>query len=248
MKGVIVGTCYKPNFGYPYADARAVLFDSTGDGNNVDLGSLPGYVSAIAFSVNDSGQIVGRANNLDMSIDNWNPRAVLFDPTGNGNNIHLGTLPGYDSAEAFSINNKGRIVGRVLINESPHGSLIGTAVLFDPTGAGNNIKLEDLIDPDLGWRLECAICINDNGWIVCWGGKSSFDSTSFLLTPVPAGPADFQRDGDVDLEDYAILTAAWRSKPADDNWNPICDISVPKDDLIDERDLAVLAGNYLINL
>ncbi|MHC4087524.1 MAG: hypothetical protein ACYSWZ_20395, partial [Planctomycetota bacterium] len=61
------------------------------------------------------------------------------------------------------------------------------------------------------------------------------------------GPADFQRDGDVDLKDYAILTAAWRSTPADDNWNPFCDISEPKDNLIDKRDLAVLAGNYLIN-
>ncbi|MHC4286028.1 MAG: hypothetical protein ACYSWZ_24105, partial [Planctomycetota bacterium] len=60
------------------------------------------------------------------------------------------------------------------------------------------------------------------------------------------GPADFQRDGDVDLKDYAILTAAWRSTPADDNWNPFCDIAEPEDGSINESDFAVFADNYLM--
>ena len=30
------------------------------------------------------------------------------------------------------------------------------ATLFDPTGAGNNIDLNTLIDPATGWTLECA--------------------------------------------------------------------------------------------
>jgi len=216
-------------------DFRAVLFDPTGQGNNVDLGTLGGEYSA-AISINDYGQIAGRADTASGF-----PHATLFDPHGQGNNRDLGTVAEYSFSVATSINNSGQIVGQAGIWNYEY-----RAVLFDPTGAGNNIPLEDLIDPGLGWRLQCAFCINDNGWIVCWGGNSSFYYTTLLLTPVPAGPADFQPDGTIDLKDYAILTAAWRTTPVDDNWNPICDISDPKDNLIDERDLSVLADSYLM--
>lgn len=238
---LIVGTAYNPNLPYPYADARAVLLDPTGHADNVDLGTLPGYESAIPFSVNNRGQIVGRANNHDMSILNWNPRAVLFDHTGEGDNIDLGTLPGYDSAEALSINNKGWTVGRAIISQT----FTCRAVLFDRKLRGNNIDLNDCIDPALGCTLTEAISINDNGWIVCWGAKSGTTVTSFLLKPISAGPADFEPDSDVDLEDFAILAAAWKSRAGDDNWNPSCDISDPQDGLINGRDLLVLCRNYL---
>jgi len=245
---LIVGFAKKPDPFHYYKD-RAVLFDPTGGQNNVDLGTLPGYDYSLAFSVNNKGQIVGRANNLDMSGENWNPRAVLFDPTGDGKNIDLGALPGYDSAEVFSINNKGQMVGRALINEWPTGFWDDTAVMFDTTGAGNNIKLEDLINPDSGWFLSLAMSINDNGWIVGWGYHVSYPPghrNSFLLTPISAGPADFEPDTDVDLEDFAVFAAAWKSRQGDQNYEPLCDLAEPKDNFIDERDLAVFAESYLI--
>ena len=242
--GSTVGVAYNANR-EDYYDMRAVLFDPTGDGNNIDLGSLPGYDSSAALSINDNSQIVGRANLHDMVLfESYAPRAVLFDPTGAGNNIDLGTLPGYDSAEAISINNKGQIVGRAFTHEGCC-SWCPTAVLFDPTGGGNNIDLNELIDPALGCGFNTAICINDNGWIVAWGGNASNPSMSFLLTPIPAGPADFQPNGNVDLEDFVVLAAAWRSRPGEQNWNPFCDISDPNDNFINERDLAVLADDYL---
>jgi len=58
--------------------------------------------------------------------------------------------------------------------------------------------------------------------------------------------ADFVGLYGVDMGDFTIFAAAWRSTPDDDNWNTFCDISEPKDDLIDERDLAVFAENYLM--
>jgi uncharacterized membrane protein len=242
---LIVGFAKDPDPLHYYKD-RAVLFDPTGGQNNVDLGSLPGYDYSLAFSVNNNGQIVGRANNLDMSGENWNPRAVLFDPTGDGNNIDLGTLPGHDSAEVFSINNKGQMVGRALINEWPTGSWYDTAVIFDPTGAGNNVNSEDLINPDSGWFLSLAMSINDNGWIVGWGHHVSYPPghlNAFLLTPAARG--DSEPDRDVDLEDFAVLAAAWKAHQGDENYNRFCDIAEPEDGVIDELDLAVFAGNYL---
>lgn len=103
-----------------------------------------GGSSSTADSINDNGQIVGTAKN--MSNQN---RAVLFDPTGNGNNIDLGA--GQQSA-AYSINNHNQLVRHT---DAPLFRNT-TAALFDPTGGGNNIYLNNLIDPTLGWDLRTA--------------------------------------------------------------------------------------------
>lgn len=233
---VIVGASYNDlDYNYPWKNMRAVLFDSNGTGNNIDLGTLPGYDCATAFCVNDNGQIVGRVNNDDMTMENYNPRAVLFDTTGDGNNIDLGTLPSFDSAEALYVNNAGQICGRV-INSS---SFSPRAVLFDPSGCGNNINLNSLINPNISWFLTNAVCINDNGWIVCHATMGR----SCLLTPAKLG--DFEPDRDVDLKDFAVFASAWKSNQGDTNWNPFCNISNPNDGIIDELDLRVFASNWL---
>jgi hypothetical protein len=56
---------------------------------------------------------------------------------------------------------------------------------------------------------------------------------------------DFEPDGDVDLEDFAVLAAAWRSQPGDGNWNAACNISESIDGVIDEYDLIVFCENWL---
>ncbi len=52
-------------------------------------------------------------------------------------------------------------------------------------------------------------------------------------------------DSDVDLQDYAIFAAAWRSQQGQSSWDDSCDISLPADNVIDVRDLAVLADHWL---
>jgi hypothetical protein len=56
---------------------------------------------------------------------------------------------------------------------------------------------------------------------------------------------DFQSDRIVNLADFAILAAAWMSEPGDDNYNAVCDIGEPADDVIDLSDLGVLADYWL---
>jgi hypothetical protein len=52
--------------------------------------------------------------------------------------------------------------------------------------------------------------------------------------------------GVVDFKDFAVLAAAWRSRPGDNNWDPNCDISEPTSDgVIDELDLMVFCDNWL---
>jgi hypothetical protein len=50
-------------------------------------------------------------------------------------------------------------------------------------------------------------------------------------------------DDIVNFRDFAVLAAAWRSEPGDDNWDADCDMS--PDDIIDEYDLAVFCANWL---
>lgn len=211
--GQIVGASYNSASNY----YRATLFDSTGDGNNIDLGEISGSDYNYAFSINNNGLIVGRSGT----------RAALFDPTGDGNNIDLGTLPGYgdNKGAASSINNKGQIAGCSTATYYADYR----AVLFDPSGGGNNIDLNTLTDPNLGWHLNEASCINDNGWIVGNGTNPLNQDRAFLLKPdlVDAfdyanlanwwcqtqcgdcGGADENSDGDVDFDDLKILCDNW---------------------------------------
>lgn len=57
--------------------------------------------------------------------------------------------------------------------------------------------------------------------------------------------ADINLDGIVDMFDFALLAAAWKSHFGQDNWIVRCDLAEPKDYIIDALDLAVLAAQWL---
>jgi hypothetical protein len=171
--GQIVGFCR----------GHATLFDPTGDGNNIDLGTLENR-SSVAWSINNTGQVVGSY----AGLIGGSPLAILFDPTGQGKNIMLG------GGAAKSINDNGEIVGYALYMIAPMRS---HAILFDSTGGGNNIDLNTLIDPNLGWELNSAECINDKGWIVGEGRNPDGHSHAYLLKPIlPATKAKIDVDPD----------------------------------------------------
>jgi len=84
----------------------------------------------------------------------------------------------------------------------------------------------------------------DGSVVVTWSSRST-DRATIETRKVFPYVSDFDGDDNVDLEDFVVLAAAWRSRPGDQNWNPFCDISYPNDNFINERDLAVLADDYL---
>jgi hypothetical protein len=71
------------------------------------------------------------------------------------------------------------------------------------------------------------------------------NGTGIELVTEPSIDGDFDDDGDVDFKDFAVLAAAWLSRPEDANWNADCNISTPKDNIIDEYDLMVFCDNWL---
>jgi hypothetical protein len=82
-------------------------------------------------------------------------------------------------------------------------------------------------------------------WEWYWG----IDDVEIIASAVSQSiQGDFNLDCDVDLYDFAVLASAWQSSPGDGNWDPACDISDPKDNIIDGLDLAVLVEHWLAGL
>ncbi len=142
---------------------HAVIFDTTGQGNNIDLGTPGGYTDSRALSINNNGQVVGVDENPQVLYSH----ACLFDSTGGGANIDLGTLGGDMFNAATSINNGGQIVGYA-DNSDIFGNYYGTyACLFDATGGGVNLDLGTFGNmPPYSIDGSMAYSINDNGRIV----------------------------------------------------------------------------------
>jgi len=59
-------------------------------------------------------------------------------------------------------------------------------------------------------------------------------------------PADFDIDGDVDFQDFAIFALAWLTEEGQTGYDLNCDIAIPYDKAINEKDLQVFTDNWLL--
>ncbi|MGA2322305.1 MAG: DUF3466 family protein [Sedimentisphaerales bacterium] len=160
--GKIVGQAADSSDPTPMSSPYACLFDSTGSGNNKNLGTLSAFSSAgIAYCINNNGYIVGQASKSVVSggVIMTHSTACVFDQTTPWSNHDLGSL-GASPSLAYSINNSQQIVG---YSQSVSGgrSVGYRACLFDPHSGGANVDLGTL-----GGRESIAYSINDSGLIV----------------------------------------------------------------------------------
>lgn len=59
---------------------------------------------------------------------------------------------------------------------------------------------------------------------------------------------DFDYNCSVDFFDFSIFALTWFTEPADEQWNPFCNIGIPADSYIDWRDVAILCDNWLVGV
>lgn len=77
-----------------------------------------------------------------------------------------------------------------------------------------------------------------------WGGGWLPSIKLFGLVPIDPILGDFDASCDVKLPDFARMAAAWKSISTDTNYDPACDLAIPKNS-IGLEDLKILASRWL---
>jgi probable HAF family extracellular repeat protein len=166
--GQVVGTATLPD-----ASERAFFWEN---GTLVNLGTFPGYPSSKAFSINNSGQVVGTC-----------PTGTIYPPPGpgpaggkyptshafiwkDGIMEHLGTANISDSHTPNCINDSGIVVGAAQTVWHPEaGQIWYSAIQWEN---GNLYILPGGEGSSLGSGTH-AIAVNSAGLVVGSGGRSS---------------------------------------------------------------------------
>lgn len=210
------------------------------------MGHVSGYRSV--------GGLVGRNGNGSI-FDSYSIGSV-------SGTIYVGGLLGYNSPYATGISNcyaSGPVDG-----VSEVGGLVGyhwgvsytkcfwdSDVNPDVNGIGNTtdpnvvgLPTVEMQVPNTfisaGWDFVGEGTNGPNDiWRLCNEG-AEYPQLNFQF---PAG--DFVCPDGVSLVDFSVLGAAWYSDPNLPNWNPICDISDPNNNFIDESDLKVFVDIWL---
>ena len=140
-------------------------------GTPIDLGSLGGVASNVAFDINNRGQVIGQS---DLPGDTVH-HGFLWQ---NGVMADLDNLPGLPTSQADGINDQGQIVG---FSQAANGDgSTAVAVLWQN---GTITDLNTAIPADASLFLMEAVAINDGGQIAGWGRLSNGGIRPFLLTP-----------------------------------------------------------------
>jgi probable HAF family extracellular repeat protein len=154
-------------FLYDSRAAKPVLRDLN------EVAKTPGWVLQAANDVNDR-YVVG------YGLRDGERRAFRLE-LASGQVLDLGAFAGAQNPIAWSVNAYGDVVGW---SEGADGN---NAAFVHAAGLGGMRKLEDLVDPALGWKLVQANGINSHGVIVGWGTHQGVPRGYKLTLPVCVG-------------------------------------------------------------
>ncbi len=208
------------------------------------------YSSGIIANCYSVGNVVGEESVGGLVGDNHSGTiANCYSSTSvRGSTNYIGGLVGRDSSgtltncySAGSVSGNGYVgglIGYTFIRGSITASFWDMQTSGQSSSAGGTPKTtvemktkSTFTDAPAGWDFV-------NIWDIC-------EATNYprLRWQIPA--ADFLCPYGVGFADFAVLSSAWQTGPNDSGWDSACDISNPKDSVIDELDLAVFCENWL---
>jgi len=168
-RGDVVGTSYLPGDAFWHAFLWS-------NGHMIDLGTLGGSKSE-AVSINDRGQVVGRAYVTDAPLVR---HAFLWE---NGTMTDLGTID-QCRATAKGINSKGQIVGGLTCPDNS-GDFNDFRPFYVEKGKPM-VDLNTLVDPPSDLYMDDAFLINERGEIYAPASTPTGESRAVLLVPLPS--------------------------------------------------------------
>jgi probable HAF family extracellular repeat protein len=208
-------------FNQAWVWAPTVANGSTGTFQN--LGTLGGTF-AVALSINDAAQAVGRS---------WDGNSVMhaFLWTSGTGMTDLGFLPGGTASEANDINNRGMVVGESTVDG------VTKAMIWTSTGGMQD--LYSLLPADSGWTsLTWARSISDNGYIT---GSGIYNGVVQAYRLRLALPGDANLDSKVDVNDLTKVLTNYSQSTGANGWG-LGDFN--GDNKVDVNDLTVVLTNY----
>lgn len=167
--GIIAGKANK--IGKGKTATHALLWNTAGQAK--DLGVLPGYTDSIARGVSNTGQVagwVGQTGGTGVRGLTFHYQAFLWQ---NGKMRGLGSILRLPDSKASALNDKGQVVGNAYHKTDE------AALLWQH---GKVYEMNTLVPPGSGWKLQNALVINNNGWIIGNGIHNGI-RRGFLLIP-----------------------------------------------------------------
>ncbi len=165
--------------------------------------------------------------------------------------------------KGFSIEDPSRVTGLTFTMEFDDGYIAylnGTAVYSEnppavvaynqPAGGSHEAACGGTPTPiDLSDNID--LLVPGDNVLAVQVHNVTLNSTDYILIPqlfatLAPWPGDFEPDGDVDIDDFVELAAAWLSQPGDGSYNHLCDINNPPDQIINMLDLEVLVEHWLL--
>jgi probable HAF family extracellular repeat protein len=145
------------------------------NGRMIDLGTLGGSTSE-AMTINDRGQVVGRARLTDTPEVR---HAFLWEK---GAMTDLGTVAACPRGTAKGINNRGQIVGGLGCTDNSGAVTIFTAFYVEK--GKPMVDLNTLVDPPSDIYMDDSWFINDRGEIVASAFAPTGEIYAVLLVPL----------------------------------------------------------------
>ena len=121
--GMVVGQGWVNNWSF-----HVFLYAS---GRMIDLGTFPGGIQAVAYAINDVGQVVGASDGaivISKKTTEHFSHAFLY---ANGKMLDLGVPSGATYSQATAINGNGQIVGAAGFSDGGHAVLYSNGVWTD---------------------------------------------------------------------------------------------------------------------
>ena len=109
----------------------------------------------------------------------------------------------------------------------------------DPGPEDNTVTMRETNGTGVPYGYWDAYLLTNGTYTVAAG------PVAFAVRPEGINRADFNGDGEVNLQDSGILATAWMAVQGSPQWEVACDISRPVDNIIDLQDLAAFTTEWL---